>query len=151
MRAWHESDPVFKFVALFIPLEFMLAGHSRGGSEVLKEHAGNIRRLIRRHAGADREALLSFFSALVEAQRPSLPSRFEHLAREAEMPGWQADVEAFRRFNNLRNKLLHRGVRAVSLQVPISEDATRYLEDIVERYVSYATFGDARVYPSRWR
>src|SRR5207253_1520661 len=76
---------------------------------------------------------------------------FAHLAKEAALPGWEGDVEAFRRYNRMRNALVHRGDPDVRLHVNVGEDELHSLEDLVERYISRMLFGDAMVYSSRWR
>jgi hypothetical protein len=87
-------------------------------------------------------------------QRPSLVSRFEEMARAAQIEGWETDVVAFRRFNSIRNKLLHRGEQRVQLVISLGEELqeeTHELEDIAERYLSWSLFRDGLVYQSRWR
>jgi hypothetical protein len=150
MRAWAERDTVNKFVALFVPLEMVLRGVSASQTE-LKKRARQLRTLIRAHAGEDRKELLAFVDGLVERQRPTLEERFQILAEEAQLPGWDRDVEAFRHFNSVRNGLLHRGEHDVRLQVSVTEDEVRSLDDMVERYVNFALFRDAAVYRTRWR
>jgi len=150
-RAWQERDTVNQFVSLFIPLECVLQGSGKGIPPEIKERAKAIRKIIRSHAGEQRKELLTYFNSLCERQRPSLEVRFAELAEKANLTRWQSDVDAFSRFNKLRNALLHRGDPSVKLQVSISEDEVHTLEDIVERYVSYAIFGDGLVYKSRWR
>ncbi len=67
------------------------------------------------------------------------------------MAGWENDIIAFRKFNRIRNSLVHQGNSNLDLQVPVSEDEVRQLEDLAERYVSLALFGDGRVYTSQYR
>jgi hypothetical protein len=150
MRAWAERDTVNKFIALFVPLEMVLTGVNTPQTG-LKERARKVRRLIKAHAEKDRNELLAFVDSLVERQRPTLEGRFELLAEEAQSPGWQSDVMAFRQFNSIRNGLLHRGKHNVRLQVSVTEDEVRSLEDMVERYVNFALFRDTAVYKTRWR
>jgi hypothetical protein len=150
-RAWQERDMVNKFVSLFIPLECAPQGYGKGIPAESKQRAQAIRKLIRSHAGEQRKELLEYFNSLCERQRPSLEFRFADMAEKANIPGWQSDVAAFSRFNRIRNALLHRGDPSVRLHISVSEDEVRTLEDIVERYVSYAIFGDGVVYKSRWR
>ena len=150
MRAWAARDSVGEFAALFIALEMVLSGYTTGLLEQQRRCADSVRGLIREHGDGQREELLAFFNRLIERERPSLQSRFALLARSAKMPGWEADIAAFGRFNSIRNGLLHRGEQKVSLQVPV-EDDVRQLKDMAERYVSYALFGDGAVYQSTWR
>jgi hypothetical protein len=153
LRAWAARDSVLKFLALFIPIEMVLSGY--GGDpekEVAKiENIKTIRELIVSQSGLASKQLLEFFNQIAGNLRPSLNERFEQLAKDAKIDGWEADVVAFKRFNSMRNKLLHRGDPNVRLATPISDEEIRHLEDIAERYISWALFGDGVVYPSRWR
>jgi hypothetical protein len=148
MRAWSTDDPLAQFMALFTPLEMLLEGIGGAGGEDQRDAA--IRELILGDPAHD--VLLPRFDYLAQGQRPGLAERFRLLAQRAEMPGWERDVAAFRRFNATRNSLLHRGEAEVHLAVPVGEDEVRQLQDLVERYVSYRLFGDATVYSSchRW-
>jgi hypothetical protein len=155
LRAWVERDIISKFTALFIPLEIILSGYGKENEydkEKLKKYE-QIRELI--SGKPESEALLKLFNSLVQSQQPSLVSRFEGLANEAKLAGFESHVIAFKRFNKIRNKLLHQGDPNVKLEVPINDESleqeTQQLEDLVERYVSWTLFRDQVVYPSRWR
>lgn len=157
LRAWVERDIISKFTALFIPLEIMLTGYGKDNTfdkEKLKGYE-KIREIISENAKNDTETLLKLFDSLVQSQRPSLVSRFEELANEAKLVDFEKHIEAFKHFNRIRNKLLHRGDPNVKLEVLIGSDdlkkETQQLEDLVERYVSWALFRDQVVYQSRWR
>jgi len=81
-------------------------------------------------------------------------SRFVTLAKQANMPTMEADIEAFRRFKEMRNRLVHRGKNNIQLVVshPKIGDKELYaFEDIVERYISYALFRDLEIYQGHWR
>jgi hypothetical protein len=154
LRAWTERDTMSKFMALFIPIEMILAGYRDNRDTERQEKASMIRNLLATQGGTEANSLLTFFNQIIEQHRPSLASRFEEIAKEAQIEGWEADVRAFRRFNSIRNNLLHRGEREVKLEISLGEELkeeTRKLEDITERYVSWALFGDGAVYSSRWR
>lgn len=149
LRAWSQEDSVSTFVSLFVPLEIVLQGYSGEGLEQHKEQAEAVECLIRQHGGEGNETLLEYFNRLKGSWRPSLASRFEMIAREAEEAGIasrEADVEAFRKFNRIRNALLHRGEGDVELQVTVGREETQGLEDLVERYVCFALFGNMDVY-----
>ncbi len=77
-------------------------------------------------------------------------TRFEELASQTKLQGWQHDVDAFKKFNKQRNELLHHGDPAVSITVSVTEDEVRHFQDLVERYISLVLFGDAQVYPDHW-
>lgn len=154
LRAWSERDTISKFMALFIPIEIVLAGQSGNLNPENLENASKIRNLIDLHGQAETKNLLAFFNRIMGQQRPSLVSRFEEMAKAAQIEGWENDVAAFRRFNSIRNKLLHRGEQQVQLVISFGEgleEETHELEDIAERYVSWSLFRDGVVYKSQWR
>lgn len=154
LQAWSERDTISKFMALFIPIEIILAGQSGNPDNEKLENASKIRDLIKLHGQAETKNLLAFFNQIVGQQQPSLVSRFEEVARAAQLEGWETDVAAFRRFNSIRNKLLHRGEQKVQLVISLGEglqEETHELEDIAERYVSWSLFRDGVVYKSQWR
>jgi hypothetical protein len=107
-----------------------------------------MREIISKHAESDSETLLKLFDNLIQSQRPSLVSRFEELANEAKLANSEKHIEAFKHFNRIRNKLLHRGDPNVKLEVLIGSDdlekETQQLEDLVERYVSWTLFSHDR-------
>jgi hypothetical protein len=154
--AWEERNSVAKFLSLFIPLECVLAGV---GGNPAKEKAraerfAKLSSLVDLHGGAGKAELAELVRTLARNARPSLNERFEQLARAAQLPSCEADIVAFRRFNDIRNKLLHEGrkdVRLVLGSKGSASDPEQGLEDLVERYVSWALFQDTSVYPSHWR
>ena len=157
LRAWVERDIISKFTALFIPLEIILTGYGKDNefdNQKLKEYE-KIRELISKYSEEDTALLLKLFDGPVQSQRPSLVSRFEELANEAKLVGFENHIVAFKRFNKIRNRLLHQGDPNVKLEVSIRDESleqeTHQLEDLVERYVSWTLFRDQVVYPSRWR
>ncbi len=154
MRAWSEQDLISKFNALFTALEMLLKGVKGEISPERQQHAEAIRELIITHSGEKQENLLEFFETLVNNQNPSVMSRFITLAEQAKFLTKDADIEAFRRFKNMRNRLVHHGKNTVQLAVSlpqISEEELHALEDIVERYISYVLFGDLQIYQGHWR
>jgi hypothetical protein len=156
LRSWAERDVISKFMSLFIPIEIILAGYGDTHANLeRKEYLSTaIRSLLSTHGGAEGPDLIEFLDRMMAQQRPSLASRFEQMATEAQIDGWQSDIAAFRRFNSIRNKLLHRGDRRVQLSISLGdefEQETRELEDLAERYVSWALFRTGEVYRSQWR
>jgi len=157
LRAWPERNSIPKFLSLFTPLEMMLANYSGDTEheEAKQENIKKIQDLILARNDTESKQLADFFRMVAGNMRPSLASRFEQLAEDAKLVGWEADVIAFRRFNSMRNSLLHRGDEKVQLSTIINdesiEEETRQLEDIAERYVSWALFRDEVVYQSQWR
>jgi hypothetical protein len=151
--AWEERNPVTKFLSLFIPLECVLEG-VRGDPVRDQERAQlvrNLAALVTQHGGDRERSLMALVDELRAPKRTGLAERFEQLASDAQLPGWTEDIKAFRRFNRSRNRLLHRGDRRVELGFGVGEDEYLGLEDLTERYVCWALFRDAAVYPSRWR
>jgi hypothetical protein len=154
MKAWSERDHVSKFNDLFTALEMLLKGVKGEISLERQRHAEAIQELIVMHSDEKQEELLAFLNTLVTNQNPSVMSRFETLARQANMPTREADIEAFRRFKEMRNRLVHRGKNNIQLVVShpkIGDKELHAFEDIVERYVSYVLFGDLEIYESHWR
>lgn len=151
LRFWPERDPVSRFLALFIPLEAALQGIGVPMDAEAKASVRAIRKAIKATTDPEKAGHLKYFNGLVERLRPSLEQRFAIFAQRAGLKGWEADVEAFARFNRIRNQLLHRGSPRVEFRLEISQEVIRTLEDLVERYVSIRVFGDDAVYPSTWR
>ncbi len=71
-------------------------------------------------------------------------------AEDAKMPGWENDIQAFKKFNRIRNSLIHRGDPKVKIHVSVGAEETQALEDLTERYVNYYLFQDTAVYQSRF-
>ena len=149
VRAWRERDPVFQFLSLFIPLEVCLTGFKPDAE------LGTCISLIRSRMeglNPDDEARLNTFLARVSSNlRPSITGRFETMAASAKLPGWESDIKAFKRFNRIRNELIHQGKKAVKLHITVDDNTKFALKDLVERYVSKCLFGDTWIYPDRWR
>ncbi len=100
LRAWPERNSIPKFLSLFTPIEMILAGCS-GNPQYEKEKQENIKKiqdLILAQDDNGSKQLAEFFLKIAGNLRPSLASRFEQLAGEAKIEGWEKDVIAFRRF-----------------------------------------------------
>ncbi|MGR8981534.1 MAG: hypothetical protein ACU84H_15790 [Gammaproteobacteria bacterium] len=107
-RAWRERDSVARFIYLFIPLEAIL----QSDEEIPSEAHGNIEKLIElveKSEGANKEDLLSFLEITKKKYGPNLNTRFEAFAKQAAIPGWEADVAVFKKYNRMRNLLVHAG------------------------------------------
>ncbi|MGH2585345.1 MAG: hypothetical protein ACRDJE_10575, partial [Dehalococcoidia bacterium] len=143
MRAWAERDLVGEFIALFVPLEMVINVHAKLPMGPAKERARVMRKLLREHAGERRDELIAFVNTLAGSHRPSLENRFAWLASAWALDGWHSHVMAFSQFNRLRNGLLHRGEAKVRLHVSVGQDEVAALDDLVERDVNRALFGDA--------
>lgn len=156
VRAWEETNPVTKFLSLFIPIEWVLQGVGDDPAKVERRAAlvTELGKIVTAHGGPNTQAIKGLVAELESPVRPGLVARFERLARAYQFPGWEDDIKAFRQFNKARNGLLHRGSMKVILSYlePGALDTERQgLEDLAERYVGRTYFGDALVYPSRWR
>jgi hypothetical protein len=158
LRGWGTRDPVLKFVSLFISLECAIPGPPEAPAlpeptdprTSWEENKSDLLTLVSGGGQQNRTRLLAFVSGL-RAPAPSLASRFEMWAAKGGLRGWESDVAAFRRFNRMRNALLHEGEADIKEKVEVGAVDVRTLEDIVERYVSVALFGDANVYQSAKR
>jgi len=149
LRAWRERDAVSKFMYLFIPLEAILPSTAELATDS-KADVESLEAIVRSSDAHNKESLLQFLDRAKTKFGPTLNSRFEEFARRAAIPGWELDVEAFKKYNRMRNLLLHAGNRNVRSHINFEEN-TRTLEDLVERYVSIALLGSPDVYQSRWR
>jgi hypothetical protein len=152
LRAWHERDFYYSFITLFIPLECVLGITSDlKMNSTDKGRAKTLRMLIKKHAGEQSEELRYFLDCLIQNVRPTLQERFIDFAKTAKMPGWETDIEAFQKFNRMRNILLHGADKEVHQKLTVGEKEVRTLSDLVERYINYFLFKDNNVYQSRWR
>jgi hypothetical protein len=148
MRTWAEQEIVSKFNALFIPLEMILSGIQGELPESQCKQTEALQNLIDTYGGADKETYKSLLNKLVRNQRPSLIGRFNMFAEQAKMPGWEDDIKAFKKFNTIRNSLMHRGDPNVSIHVLVGESDLHALEDLTERYINFFLFRDTAVYQS---
>ena len=149
LKAWRESDSIAKFMYLFIPLEATLqvdAGPDAHAIECLE----SLETLVEGLDVPNKDALHNFLAKARTTYGPTLNSRFEEFAKSAAIPGWELDVEAFKKFNRMRNLLLHAGNKNVRGHIDFEQN-TRTLEDLVERYVSVALLGTPDVYKSTKR
>lgn len=149
VRAWRERDAVSKFMYLFVPLEAILQSSTELAADS-KTDLESIEAIVRSSNVHNKDALLGFLDRAKTKFGPTLNSRFEEFARCAAIPGWELDVKAFKKFNRMRNLLLHAGNKNVRSHINFKEN-TRTLEDLVDRYVSMALLGTPDVYQSRWR
>ena len=138
LKAWREQDSISKFLYLFIPLESVL----QSVDESLTNSTAELEAIESILKDCDHENKARF--------GPTLNARFEEFAQRASIPGWELDVKAFKKFNRMRNLLLHAGNKKVRGGLNLEEN-TRTLEDLVERYVALALLGSPDVYKSRWR
>ena len=147
-RAREESSLEGRFIALFIPLEMVLEGVS--AAHHLSSHIARLRELVAK-AGNEKESLGASLDLIAKGLRPSLNDRFREFARLSGYSLWERDVEAFGKFNKMRNAMLHRGEQGASTVQLVDDHVVADLEDLAERYVSQSLFGNMNVYESRYR
>lgn len=149
IKAWRERDPIAKFIYLFIPLEGIL----QLDTDIPNDAHSNIKALedlVEKSESDDKEKLLSFLDFTKKKYGPTLNARFEEFAKNSGVPGWETDVVVFKKYNRMRNLLVHAGRKDIRTHINVEEE-TRTLEDLVERYLCVAYLGSNEVYPSRWR
>jgi hypothetical protein len=156
LRAWRESDPFSRFMALFIPIEVVLSAVKYDENEIAQQRAFDrqLEGILRDHGGTDSDALIAGYKKLRQLVHPPLSARFECLAEEAQIDGWKGDILAFRRFNSLRNNVLHYGGKAIEMEVTVGDDKkqeTRSIEDLAERYVLWVLFRSKEPFKTRYR
>jgi hypothetical protein len=145
-RAWVESDDVTKFLSLFIPLELILDDYKTEAQKSLTRRIREIRKVLKAQPPELRDGLIATLNEITTASKPPLRERFAALAGDAKLVGWEADVEAFRHFNQLRNNLVHRGEDKLQTWMETAGKETRGLQDLVERYVAHFVFEGAEPY-----
>ena len=150
-RAWAETDPITKFIACFIPIECILAPIRIPMPDHEKEALKKIATLIDKTDKSERDKLQAVFTKYRQPRFPSLEDRFEILANEVGFPTAKKDIEAFKRFNKIRNDLHHRGDASANIIIDLDSSTIHSLEDIAERYVNFAIFADRGIYKSSWR
>ena len=149
LRAWREPDSIAKFMYLFIPLEAVLPSTNQLAIES-KADLDCIEAIVQESAAPNKLDLVSFLTRARTRFGPTLNARFEEFARNEAIPGWELDVKAFKKYNSMRNLLLHAGNKNVREHINFDEH-TRTLEDLVERYVAVSLLDTADVYSSKWR
>jgi len=134
VRAWNERDNVLKFVSLFIPLEIATAG-IKGAPRVPEHVLKELRRIVDENSVGD-ETLLAHLNSLIGNQANlSLIDRFEILAKKVQPNCWEDDVAAFKKFNKMRNNLVHRGDKTTSQLVTVGKEQVIDLQILVEKYL----------------
>lgn len=141
LRAWRERDVLSQFLALFIPLEMVLEGQSTPGS-VSPADVQRIMESVTLHCGDDAERLRRLVGAAIQRLGPSLADRFEAMATALLPQTAATDVSAFRKFNRMRNELVHRGKSDVKIVVTVNRSDVIELQGLAERYVFANLFKD---------
>lgn len=149
LKAWRERDYITKFMYLFIPLEAVVQSTPELAADASRE-LNAIREIVDQSNASDKAELISFIERAKTKFNPTLNARFEELAKKHALPGWELDVEAFKKFNRMRNLLLHTGNKRLSAHIDFKQHS-RTLEDLVERYVALEIVGAPAVYQSSHR
>lgn len=149
LKAWRERDHITKFMYLFIPLEAVVQSTPDLAAEAVRE-LNAIRDIVENSAEKNKDELIKFIDRAKTKFNPTLNARFEELAKRHALPGWELDVEAFKKFNRMRNLLLHMGNKRLSAHIDFEQNS-RTLEDLVERYVALEIVGTPSVYQSSHR
>ncbi len=144
-RAWTDRSAPGQLVELFMVLELLLDGIGREAAAP-SPAAAMLRAFIEQSNPDNKADLISAISTLDGNRGPSLSQRFETLVSEAH--GSDSDTLAFKKFNKMRNDLVHRAKHGTSTVMNAGDGSIADLEDIVERYVSYRLWSDMNVYPS---
>lgn len=150
LRAWDDPSPVGRFLGLFVPIEMILGGV---GKDSIPPSAAvlNLQAFISKTGGPEAGSLQADLAKVVGERRPSLVDRFAVLARQTKHSRVEEDIKAFRQFNKIRNNLLHQGEHSYSPVIEVEQEVVADLEDLVERYLSFALFGDTKPFVSRFR
>jgi hypothetical protein len=140
LRAWGAADdPITEFTSLFVPLEMVL--ERKAGDRTWNRRVRALKNLVQRYGDRRRGELSDFLAQQV--QRPPLRTRFAVHAGRARLRGWRGDLAAFRRFNIVRNDLLHRGEQDPLANAVVGEREVLSLADVVHRYVGRELYGVA--------
>jgi len=151
LRAWSAEDAVLRFVSLFIPLECVIPNLPVGEKVDWDQKRKALIAVLQSQNPTTQVSVLLEFVTALSPPPPPLALRFAEWATRAALPGWKEDITAFNQFIKMRNLLVHAGKESVESRVIVNQNDVRTLEDITERYISLALFGDANVYVSRKR
>lgn len=148
IRAWHARDSVLAFLSHFVVLEMMVEGETVDATQSMATAADSLRDVV---IQSNNPELMVQLNAFIASWRPALAARFESLVKRCGAASAQQDLEAFKKFNKMRNDLLHRGNQMVRSTVTLSTQDVQSLEDLVERYLAFTLFGNMELaYQSRF-
>jgi hypothetical protein len=144
--AWRESSELLKFISLFVVIELIVEHIGREDDETAKrmEDTSSLHDLLT--SSGMFEKLGYILDEWKGNQNLSLVQRFEKMARQYSLPSVDSDISAFRKFNRLRNRLMHDGFRNPSLAVELEQGQLVQFEALVERYVSLRLTESADTY-----
>ena len=149
LRAWATDDIVLKFFSFLTALESVVPKPIVKSSEEEKAKK-KLLALVESAASVDDKAMMIKIAKSISTA-PPLAICFERWAKRSALATWENDVKTFKRFNRLRNIVFHTGKPGMEHQVEKELKDISALEDLAERYVSLALFGDANVYKSSHR
>ncbi len=137
-KAWEERNTVDSFIAFFIAVEVLLLSLDIQPEASDFENFEEILRIVDSQTeGKKKTKLTSFLNLLKSRYNLSLVERFETLAKQAGLQDWENDVKAFKKFNQMRNRLYHGGSDEIRMAIKIAENQIVKLEDIVLKYLKY--------------
>lgn len=150
-RAWQETNATYKFINLFTALEVTIKATVESDEESQPEEVGELLTLIKQHAkNDDRDRLLESLKRFT-SRKKSIAKQFAELANQANFENRENDIEAFRKFNQVRNDLFHGGKANSLLTVTLKDNTNVDFEHLVERYLNWTIFKDDRYYQTRFR
>lgn len=144
LRSWSAEDNILKFVSLFICLECVIPKMTKKEEKNWKKNREYLTELVKENAKQEEIERLTTFIDQMTSKLP-LSDRFKNWASNIALPEWEKDVIDFKKFYYMRNVLVHAGKSDFNSQITIAYKHIQSLEDIVERYVSVALFGDANL------
>ncbi len=139
LRAWRERELTSRFLALFIPLEMLLEGYG-GKPPVSPDVITELRELVHENGGDRKTELLQAVGLMASRMRPSLNARFAAMAEAVHPATADVDIAAFKKFNRMRNALLHQGKNQITERIMIEERETVSLQGLTEKYVCASIF-----------
>lgn len=151
-RAWQEHQGVPKFINLFTALEVAIKSHISGTRSDVQQINKRLEKFFEENAADKNEKseLLKSLKSITSIYKP-LTTMFEELANEANYQTKDDDIEAFKKFNKVRNELLHGG-RVGNIGTSVLENANKVIFlDLVERYINWICFRDNQYYVKRGR
>jgi hypothetical protein len=143
VKAWRERDDIARFVYMFIPLESVLPRPERNLE--IAAQMDTLKSLVDGAPEDTKQRLGTFMQIIENKMTPSLVDRFTAVARKHFPDDSEIDLAAFRKFYKMRNDLVHRGKKAVSVRVDVEQE-TRTLQQLAEKYiraVHLATLGSS--------
>lgn len=138
LRGWGAEDKVLKFVSFFTAIEMVIPALPNSNENAWVTTRSKINNIIQVCADHNTDEMIKFLEKLNAPN--SILDRFCDWAKNQDLPGWENDIIAFKRFSQMRNGLLHRGNDAIEFKVTINNKDVMALEDIAKRYVFSAAF-----------